>query len=258
MATEHPNPTDWRTDAAAVAAYVQAIEGWFVELRGRGVQWSPTDAARAQSWYAMGVPLGTVLRVLRARAKAWRYQHGDDARLPVGLAWYDKAILEQHRHLARLGRPAQVPSPTQETGLDAELPPDEATLTDLLDPLPELAESAAHPVIAHAYRKAHGWLDKQLHPPKDTDPADHEPPGDLDAQIDRCQAVLRRTVLAGLEDSEMALVDAAIDAQLKPFIGQLGRKALLGRRQALLDRELAARFGLRMPTRAGWVDPRDV
>jgi hypothetical protein len=176
----------------------------------------------------------------------------------VGLAWYDKAILEQHRHLARQGRPAQVPSATQEDTLDGADPADHATLGDLLDPLPDLAKAASHPVVAIAYRKAHTWLDKQLHPAKDAELAADEPAGDLDAQIDRCQALLRRTVLAGLDDTEMAVVDAAVDGQLSPFVGQLGRKALLGRRQALLDRELAARFGLRMPTRAGWIDPRDV
>jgi len=272
---------NWQQNPDAVATYVRSIENWFIEIRGRGVQWSPADGMRAQSWYAVGVPLGTALRVLDARVRAWRFSHGAGAQLPMHLHFYEPALLQHCQQLRRIGGGAPgmlaLASELPVSASDGQ-PSSETTLSDLLDELPALIAAAAHPGLAHAYRKAFALLDKALHPLQGTGEADlagadqtcAQPEakplpapggvaawadGQLDAVLDRCRALLGRTLLQVLTADEAAVLAQGVDAQLTPFRGQLSKKAMAGRRAALCERALADRFDLRLATRRGWQRP---
>lgn len=236
-----PQPSAPPTD---VAAYVRAIESCFLEIRGRGVQWSPEDGARALSWHAAGLPLGAALRVLAARVQAYRFRHGEKARIPMSLAWYEPAILDQCKHLQRLG--SELPLPL---GSDAAQVPEvaeEPGLVDLLDEVPHLLATQPGPVAERAYRQAFTLLDEALQPGHTLDDDGQ------DALLEKCRARMLKTLEQGLDEAEAARMAAEIDAKLQPFRGQLSRKALASRRQALVQAWLVAHHGVRLPTRRGW------
>lgn len=281
---------EWRNDDQST--YVNTIENCFIEIRGRGVLWSPADGERAAAWYATGMPLGAVLRVVEARVRAWRFLHGEHARLPMHLRYYEPALLEHCGHLRRLGSGL---GDVLEGELLAEAP---TTVTDLLAELPALIEASTLPAMQHAYRAAFALLDKGLRPPDETEAAGaaardglddlhlaghgghdradgsvsphdlvlHRDAGPLcqlddaaiDALLDRCRSLLSRTLQKALSPEELAAIQGAIDGELAPFGMQLSRKALAARRTVLLERALAARFGMRVATRYGWQDPAEV
>ncbi len=243
--------TDWRNDHEAVAKYANTLENWFVEMRGRGVQWSPADQARAQSWFALGIPLGTALRVLQARARAYRFAHGAQAPLPMHLSWYEPALLEQARHLVRHGLGAAIAT---------EAPPPAAdSLTELVDALPDLIAQATHVGTVRAFQKAFQLLDAQLQGDDDdteaSEPVLDDEEGAIDARLEKCCKSMTRIVLSSLPEQELAELDQGVQAQLQPFRGQMGKKALAMRHAALTARVLAERYGLRYPTRSGWLVP---
>ena len=77
---------------AELSRYIQRLEGLFLQLRGRGVQWSPEDSARARAWFRQGLPLAAVVGAIEGRVKAFRYLNGNDAALPRHLGWYETSI----------------------------------------------------------------------------------------------------------------------------------------------------------------------
>lgn len=239
---------DWRDDTSSVAAYVGSIENCFIEIRGRGIQWSPADGARAQSWYAAGLPVEAALRVLEARIRAYRFTHGERARLPMNLSWYEPAILQHCRHLRRWGTDRE--STVAATPADQPAAP---SLVDLLDALPKLLAGDDDPVRQRAYRQAFAVLDKALVPSSDDGASAVPDEATIDAVLDRCRATLLRTLQQGLDDAAAARLDSEITSQLQPFRGQLSKTALAQRRTALVERWLVAHHGVRLPTRLGWV-----
>ena len=133
----------------AKAVFVASVENHFIERRGRGVQWSPSDYGHAERWHALGMPLGLALQVLDARMNAWQFKHGGD--VPMHLGFYEPAILHACKHLSRTGRTLDVP---------VEATP---TLLRLLDTLPPLVSAAeGHPVRQRAYQQAFDLLDTAL------------------------------------------------------------------------------------------------
>jgi len=239
-----------RDEFESVDNYMNSLENWFVDVRGRGVQWSPADTARAQSWFVLGIPLGTVLRVLQTRARAYRFAHGDDAPLPLHLSWYEPALLDQARHLLRHGLGGGMAAETQE-------PAD--SLTELVDALPDLIAQASHVGTARAFEKAFSLLDAELrgeddeHTPQEPEIATEQ--AAVDARLEKCRKSMTRIVLSSLAAEELAELEAGVQAQLRPFRGQMGKKALAMRQTALMARMLAERYGLRYPTRSGWLVP---
>lgn len=233
----------------AATEYVRAIENCFVQIRGRGVQWSPDDAVRAHSWHAAGLPLGAALRVLAARVKAYRFTHGERARLPMTLAWYEPAILQQCKHLQRFGHELQLAA---QADAQAAEPP-EPGLSHLLDALPALLQAADNAVTERAYRQAFAVLDEALQagePPAQDDEA-------IDAVIEKCRARMLKTLQQGLDEAAAQRIETEVDAQLQPWRGQLSRKVLASRRSALVQRWLLAHHGASLPTRSGWTNVDD-
>ena len=252
MQVEAAYHTQGQDDQAVAADYICTIENWFIEVRGRGVQWSPADGARARSWYALGLPVGTVLRVLQARIKAHRFAHGPTTSAPMHLGWYEPAVLEQGRHLVRRGLGAT---------LEAADAPTDTTCTDLLDALPALRAAATHVGTVKALDKAFAILDAGLQGQPDAeDEAPVQPPtlpqdAEVDLLLERCARAMTRTLLAGLDERETQDLQDTAQALLAPFRGSMGKKALAMRASAVQAQLLGARFGLALPTRAGWVTP---
>jgi hypothetical protein len=232
-----------QTPPSETAAYVRAIESCFLEIRGRGVQWSPEDGARALSWHAAGLPLGAALRVLAARVQAYRFRHGDKARVPMSLAWYEPAILDQCKHLQKLGR---------ELTLAPEAAP-EPGLVDLLADVPDLLATQPGPVAERAYRQAFDLLDEALRPGESDTAIEPLSDAEEDALLVRCRARMLKTLEQGLAEADALRMAAEVDGRLAPFAGQLSRKALASRRTALVQSWLVAHHGVRLPTRRGWI-----
>ncbi|MSP91130.1 MAG: hypothetical protein EXR79_04905 [Myxococcales bacterium] len=233
----------------ALRAYLASIENCFIALRGRGIQWSHDDGARARSWFDVGVPAGAVVRVIEARVRAWEFSHGRASSVPASLRWYDPAVLDHTRHLRRVGHTEG--HACESTGVPADA---DITLGHLVDMAADLARSAPAPIAAHAYRAGFAALDRRLH---GSDAEDATPP-DLDAVVDRARAAVVKAALGGLPDAERAALEADIEEQLRPLRATLSRKALQARGRLLLEARISAHLGLRLPTRAGWKEPDDL
>ncbi len=223
-------------------------------LRGRGVLWAPTDAALAASWHDQGVPIGLVVRVVGARVRAWRFRHGHDARMPLHLGWYAPAVAQAVRALGPLVTPVQLVADVQpEPGLCA---------AELLDPLEQMLTETTHLGLRHAYRQAWDTLDRALRRPLDRDePGD--PDDDLadlppfDAAVAKAENVLRKTLVAALEDDERVAMDSAIARELAPLRGLMSKKALAVQHAQRCNTWLSRQFAVRWPTVDGWVDLSD-
>lgn len=237
--------------------YVRAVEDCFLQIRGRGVLWSPLDAARALGWHGLGLSAGMTVRVLWARVEAWRFRHGRDARLPMHLGWYEPAVLEQTKHLRRLSAP----------GGSVDLVPEPAAyaLADLVAELPPLmAAQASSAVLQHVYAKAFDWLDKPLHGVAvETDAAGMEGTGpavtsgavDADAVLASCRARMHKLLLSALSDAQRESLAAHLAADgVAP--GVMSRKAIQARDERRTELFLAETFEHQVPTRQGWRDPR--
>lgn len=241
------------------AVWVSAIEECFVAIRGRGVVWAPEDAARAARWYRAGVSLGVAVRVLLARVRAWQFRHGDDARLPMHLGYYEPAILQA----CRLAPPARVatvladqaPANDEAQAAQGELPTVwrvDARLAELLDDLPSLIAQTDSLILHFVYRKAFEILDAAQRPP-----AAFAPDADLSVQdlsdplavIDKCRTTLRKTALQGLDEGQAEALQAWAAARQRRG---LSKKAMQARLVALQEAWLGAHLGLRVPTLDGW------
>lgn len=259
-----PSPLD-----PAETAYLCALEECFVAVRGRGVQWAPSDAQVANHWNSQGIPLSLVLRVVQARVRAWRFRHGDTARLPMALRWYSPAVLQAARPLGPLGGTADAPSarpgdtlpePSAETG---ELPPP-AIFAELLDPLPALLEQTRHLALKHAYSKAFDALDRAQRPANDAgggegaeELAEEAALGDPEALIAKVRQQMRKLTVAGLSEAEAAALEAWLAPQRAQLTLRLSRKAAAERLQVLQEQWLGQELAMRVPTPWGWLDPRD-
>lgn len=259
----HPIPSEEET------AYLCALEECFVAVRGRGVQWAHSDAEVARRWQREGISLGLVLRVVQARVRAWRFRHGDTARLPMSLSWYSPAVLQAARPLGPLSTaPAtplgDAPPPTaqpQAPDAAAPHPPEEALFAELLDPLPDLLRATTHLAIRHGYAKAFDALDQAQRPGKEPDAtaeaAGDAEPADPAALIAKVRNQLRKLTVAGLSDAEAAAMEAWLAPQRAQLALRLSRKAAADRLQVLQELWLGEHLGLRVPTAWGWLDPRD-
>ena len=234
--------------------YVRAVEQCFLEIRGRGVLWSPLDASRALAWHGLGLTAGMTVRVLHARVTAWRFRHGAGARLPMHLGWYEPAVLEQTKHLRRTVAD-DGPLPTRDSGAVHGL-------TELLAALTVLAaEPGLGAILTHVYGKAFDWLDKGLHGvPADVDPdapvAVQAVP-DTDAVVEACRSKMTKLLRTALTDGQSADLEATLRADRVPA-GTISRKAAAAREARTVELFLATIFAHRVPTRLGWQDPRDV
>ncbi len=255
-------------EAAGIATYLLALEECFLAIRGRGVQWSRADRDEAEAWQRAGVPLGTALRVIQARVRAWKFRHGDLARLPMALAYYGPAVLQAAKMLGPLrlgqrqtsampGTPA--PSPSSPAPDSAASPADPPYFAELLDPLPQLLAQTHHLALQHAYRKAFDALDEAQRPAAgwDRDPPPQGQPADPLAVLAKIRSQLRKLTVAGLSDGEAAALQAWLTPQVAALTLRLSRKAAAERTAALEEAWLAEHLALQVPTPWGWLDPRD-
>ena len=243
------------TDAVSVwRDYVGTVENCFLEIRGRGVHWSETDRARASAWFAMGVPAGATVRVLQARVQAWRFRHGQNARLPMHLGWYEPAVLEHAKHLRLLGSEQADPLHAEPT------PAPTLTVSLLLAELSGLIASNSNQVLGHVYGKAFDWLDGNLQgAAPDADPdVEIAPSEPLESAllVEKCRSRMSKLLVLALDDGARASLDAFL-AAAPGAGGALSQKARKTRQERLTERWLAAHFGHRVPTLAGWRDPRE-
>ncbi len=249
---EYQNPAYERT-VDGLAQYVRTIENCFVEIRGRGVQWSPSDAARAASWHGAGLPATAAIRVLQARIQAWQFQHGNQARLPMHLSWYEPAIFAQCRHLRRHGCLEQI-AETQEVpegsaGSPLPAPP---SLCDLVLAGQHLAAATEHPGKTRAYAHAAAQLDRALRPDASDQPPQELDPEQTDALIDRTRTQMVKTLLAALDEQQDLALQGFLQASLGALQGQLSRRTLAARRQAMTECWLSSQLGVHWPTTGGW------
>lgn len=239
-------------------AYLNSIEACFVALRGRGVQWAPTDAALAAHWHDLGIPIGLVVRVVGARVRAWRFRYGDDARMPLHLGWYAPAVVQAVRALGPpvASQRCQVGSMVPAPDAPAE---QSCCAAELLDPLEQMLRSTEHLGLRHAYRLAWDTLDRALRRPHDRDdPGDPDddladlPP--IDVAVIKAETVLRNALVAALDDVDRDAMEAEIAQELAPLRGRLSKKALAVQRAQRCNAWLSRQLGARWPTVDGWVD----
>lgn len=235
-----------------LARYVRQLESIFVDLRGRGVQWTPDDVGRAARWRAAGVPLSVAKRVVSARVAALRHVHGEDARVPFELRHYERALSDAmggRAGLARLDRATA--SPWQHFAAagdaaerwvdDADAPP-----SGPLAWAAELARTGADltfvdPAVAHATRDAVARLDKLVL----GDLAEAE----IEAGVAAIRRRLRQQLARGIGPAQAAALEASVQDALEPGMSPRARKE---RSAALAEAWLSARFGARWPTADGW------
>lgn len=252
-----PNPAPSPAVLADVSSYLLALEECFLAIRGRGVQWSRADRDVAEAWQCAGVPLGTALRVIQARVRAWKFRHGDLARLPMALGYYSPAVLQAAKTLGPL---------RSSHGQAAPIPPAVATLiaepplfAELLDPLPELLGATRHLALQHAYRKAFDALDEAQRPKAgwDRDDPPEEKSVDAITTLAKIRTQLRKLTVAGLTAVEAEALATWLTPQTAALALRLSRKAAAERTAALEEAWLAEHLALRVPTPWGWLDPRD-
>ncbi len=235
------------THDPALRSYVRALESLFVEVRGRGVQWSPEDGELAAGWYRAGVELPTVARALAERSAAWRHMHADRA-LPRSLSWVRKTVERGHvpgRPMWRANADDRHAPPTQASGDAFDLHPS-TVVAGLAAEGEALARAHDDPAIARATRQA-GVALKRL--------ADHNDIDDLEYVLQRLAAIRRRLVsnaLAGLGASEAARLRATADAKVPAHVrGAPRRVALVSALAQALDRG----HRVALPWWSGWVHP---
>lgn len=233
----------------ARASFVRSIEACFVALRGRGVLWSPDDAARASQWYALGLSAATAVAVLQARMEAYRFVRGPTAPVPRDLRWYEPALLDACRHRLRFGatwltEPMAMAEEQQPLQADAGGP-----LLALLAAVPTLREAAVHPIWQHVLGVCAQRIDAAL--AGEGQPQDREP----QEVIMALQAQVRRLVQAGLSDAQQEAQQAFVAQGLGAAAAQLSKKARAERAKWLELQWAAVILGLRWPTLQGWIDP---
>jgi hypothetical protein len=235
-----------------LARYVQQLESIFVDLRGRGVQWTPDDVGRAARWRAAGVPLAVARRVVAARVAALRHVHGETAAVPFELRHYERALsaaMGGRNGLARLERAVANPWAAfdgQPTGRPAA-----ATMaTDAPSgPLAWIAALAREgqtlqaddPAVRVATDKAVRELATLL-----TRDLDDEA---LLEGVAKIRTSLRKRLLKGIGSAAAADLKAELDASTP---NGLGKEALREREAIRTEAWLSAHYGARWPTLDGW------
>jgi hypothetical protein len=261
---------DWPLPAAD-ATFVNALENIFVAIRGRGVQWSADDRARAERWHQIGVSLPRVVSVIEMRAKSWRFVHGDTANLPIRLQYYEKAVLGGPAMALRVApaggdgvQPASAnTAPTQfdpahpnrvsanaaKRGADSSEPTLADRLYTLLDRVPDLVAGTDDLALQLAYKQAGLSLGRSLLG-KTRDCEAGIGTAGFEGAIERAHKVVRKTVLSGIGPSECATMTDPIDSKLaKEKISATARKR---RRNKLLDKVLSAQLNVAFPGAHGW------
>lgn len=255
---------------AAEAAFVNALENIFVQIRGRGVQWSPEDRERALKWRNIGVSLPRIVTVIEKRAKAWRFLHGDAADLPIRLRFYEKAVLGGASHSWRVSAVQPTVSPAQphdasddhanfehanfeHDGFGESDGDNEESYADrlcrLLDRVPDLVGGSDDPALHRAYRQAGMSLARSLKGDA-KDCADGIGPDGLHGAVQRARRVIRETLLKGIGTHAATALTDVVDGKLAREGGSA--RAMKSRRIALIEASLQCDFGVRFPTVDGW------
>lgn len=239
----------------SAAQYANALENIFVSIRGRGVQWSSDDRARAMRWQKIGVSLPRVVSVLQLRAKAWRFLHGDASGLPARLGYYEKAVLGGATSglpamAAATARPAATPRITGPTAAQDRSEPTLADrLCNLLDRVPDLVREAEDPALQRAYRQAGLSLARSLQG-KSKDCANGIDSEAFDAAVQRARKLVVKIALEGIGPTAQQVLEDEVDAKLRKE--RCSPRAAKRRRVALLDATLQQRWRLQLPSAEGW------
>lgn len=225
-------------------------------LRGRGVMWSPDDAARASQWFSLGLSAPTAVAVLQARVEAYRFARGASAPVPRDLRWYEPALLDACRHRMRFGA-TWLQEPAGPSGSDpaanvaaAEAGEAAGPLLGLLVAAQGLRTAANQPIWQHVLGVCIERLDAALAGGEQANPPEPE------AVVLAMQTHIRKLLNAGLSDAQREAQQAFVTERLGPQANQLSKKARTERAKWLELQWAAAILGLRWPTLHGWMDPR--
>lgn len=192
----------------ALCRYVQGLEALFVDVRGRGVQWSPSDGDLAMRWYRAGVELATVARLLAEASDTWRYHNGQTA-LPQSLSWIQKAV-----ERASSG----VPTRQLESAAAHTLPDDDAVLAGLISEGRQVAQAHSDPAVQRATSKAIAAL-VRLRAEASSD--------DLLDKLTAIRPRLIKAILTGVGTTAAAKVRADAESRLPTGLGGRARVATL-------------------------------
>lgn len=215
--------------------YVQGLEALFVDVRGRGVQWSPGDGELAVQWYRAGVELATVARILQEASTAWRYRHGDAA-LPRSLSWVQKSV-EKAASGVPCG-PTIRHDPTPER-TDADV------LHGLIDVGVEIAANHLDPAVQDATTRATKTMKRWL---RQLDSGDV----DLLERLTAVRTKLIKTILSGVGPAAADTLQREAERRLPAGIGGRGRtEALRHELACAVDRA----HTVAMPFWDGWRRP---
>lgn len=236
-----------------LARYVQQLETIFVDLRGRGVLWTPDDVGRAAKWRAAGVSLALARRVVAARVDALRHVHGEGAAVPFELRHYERAVKDALGGRSSLGR-LDVSAASPWHAFETRTPTASQPLPSTTQPLDDgvlawLARLAREgealrfddPAVAVATSRAASACAALLTKDLGAD--------EIDQAVAAIRARLLRQLRQGIGPTEAATLDQSVAAALEPGLGQRARKE---RNVALQMSYLSERFGARWPGPDGW------
>ncbi|MBP47083.1 MAG: hypothetical protein CMH53_04015 [Myxococcales bacterium] len=217
--------------------YVRNLEALFVEVRGRGVQWSPEDGQLAAGWYRSGIELPRVAKAFEERSKAWRFHHGDRA-LPRTLSFYRRCV-----ERGRTKQDAQVAP----TGLQDAYGDDDPF--DQLDALIKQGKTIARQANDRAVSVATDRACAALRRLRDKT----ELHTDLDALLNRVQSVRERMIANVLQGVGAEEVDRMMQGiQVSKVLNDKIRKQLINQELInLLDQQ----FEIALPWWGGWARP---
>ena len=217
--------------------YVRTLEALFIELRGRGVQWSPEDGQLAAGWYRSGIELPRVEKALAERRKAWQFRHGDRA-LPRSLSFYRRAVERElkidARHLSGVAPMAEFEEEDPYDQLDA-----------LVVEGKQLAQGHQDRAVSVATDKACAAL-KRLRDKTEL----HGDLDDLLGRVDKIRARMSRAIIAGVGPAVIEELMRYVN--VSPVINKKLRQQLV---EHQLITALDARMTVSLPWWGGWSRP---
>jgi hypothetical protein len=218
---------------SAREVYLRTVEQLFLLLRRQGLMLSPADLALIAAWCDRDFPLEVTCRALVEAAARYRDHHGAEAALPRSLRYFAGAV-EDEVARARLRESERASEGDAVAAVDHAL----AELDALLERLRAAGGAEGQHAIREAYRatwRALASLRGRV--------ARGEASGYVVALVELERRHVDAVVAALPNEARRALTDA-VEARLAHEAPRLGPRGLADRRRALLESELATRYGL--------------
>jgi hypothetical protein len=204
------------------AQYFQAVEEYFVGLRGDPLMLSNADWLLIRRWRRAGIPLRIVLRGIRDALDAHAHSWGRDHK--VGSLRYCErevgAARERWHRALRLGQDGELSHVAQLQNLARGL----RGASDLPARVTEVCVQVAEEIEAEIGRaRAPGTVEKWLH---------------------ERELLLLRAIRRALDEEALADLETAIERDLAPYRERMPASVVEQVRKEAVARGLFARFGL--------------